>query len=316
MTAPGSVAESWCFVSGRCAVLEASLLGSDFFREMLRDGTAEGAYVRISKTVYAEIFPHPRALREYDPALTNRLRGELLALRADSPRGGPAELFLAELELREVHGVLNRQGMARETAAEVERWAERLGAGFPWMEGFSIEGETRALFASQPIRALSLWADAAYLLRAGRIAEVEPGLAGYARALVSLRAAAVCWRAARSGLDARWLAAFFFRNGMRPPAAKDLSSAAKEASPLGMIRIFGPADFPSPGDDFQNTFGRDIDDYLTRVAARGRYDVYGPGRVLHYARQMWIEHFNMRLCLAAVITPLPAAQAMARLRSG
>jgi len=31
---------------------------------------------------------------------------------------------------------------------------------------------------------------------------------------------------------------------------------------------------------------------------------------------MWIEHFNMRLCLAAVITPLPAAQAMARLRSG
>ena len=309
-----SAPETWCYISGRCASLEGSLLGRDFFREILREGTVDGAYGRLSKSPYAELFPHPGTLHDYDRLVTDHLRAELRSVQEESPSVGPAEIFLTELELRDVHGVLIRQGIARADAVEVERWAERLGAGFSWMGGFSVSGEARPLFLAQPVRALSLWADAAYLMRMADLTSGEPGLGPYVQALISLRMVAVCWRAAKNGLDARWLAAFFFRGSLPCPPPGELDAAMKEPSPLGLVRLLGPAAFSLP-EDVHESLGREMDDYLTAVAGRGRHDVYGVGRVLHYVRQVWIEHFNLRLCVAAVLTPLPLKQSQARLRN-
>jgi hypothetical protein len=164
------------------------------------------------------------------------------------------------------------------------------------------------------VRALSLWADAAFLLRMMGLASAEPDLIRYVRALISLRTVGVCWRAAQSGLDTRWLTAFFFRGPFAAPPPAELAAAVKAPSPLRLIQILGPADFSPSGEDFRESLGKGMDDYLTRIAGRGRHDTYGVTRVLHYVRQAWIEHFNLRLCVAAVLTPLPLRQTQGRLR--
>ena len=58
------------------------------------------------------------------------------------------------------------------------------------------------------------------------------------------------------------------------------------------------------------------DDFLTAVARGAAYEVSGPGRVLFYVRMLWVEHLNLRLCIAAVLTPLDRADVRTRLRNG
>jgi hypothetical protein len=147
-----------------------------------------------------------------------------------------------------------------------------------------------------------------------RLGSTGSGLEAYCRALVSIRSAEVCWRAARSGLEPEWLATFFFGGSLQPPLFADVAKAVRDASLRRLLCVFGLSDFGTHEEDLGELYARYFDDYLTRVAARGRYDVYGAGRVLHFLRQVWVEHFNLRLCIAAVLTPLPARQAQERLR--
>ncbi|MEJ2745519.1 MAG: hypothetical protein P8123_07545, partial [bacterium] len=120
-----TAAENWCFVSGRCASLEGSLLGAEFFREILRDGTVDGAFARLSKSPYGGIFPHLRSLYDYDAIVADHLRSTLLSIRRDSAAEGPAEIFLREIELRDIHAILIRQGGVREKPGNMESWAVR-----------------------------------------------------------------------------------------------------------------------------------------------------------------------------------------------
>jgi len=307
--------EEWAYVSGRCASLEARLLGKDFFLELLRGQTSEEAHGRIAKSAYVELFPHPGALYGYDRLLRQNFRHSLYSLMAGSPPDGPIDIFLRGLELQETHELLIRQGIARATAEETERWAERLGAGFAWLSGFSVAAEARPLFAAHPVRALSLWVDGAYLVEMLTLASVRPGLQPYIHALVSFNALKVCWRAFRSEIDIGWLGNFFFRGPIPAPPMRELAAVAKDRSPMRLVRLLGPADFSLADEDFYESYGRESDDYLTRIARRGRHDVCGATRVLHYVRQLWVEHFNLNLCLSAVLTPIDAKQVYARLRS-
>ncbi len=309
-------AENWCYVSGRCASLESSLLGREFFQEMLREGTVEGAFARLSKSPYGEIFPHHHSLYDHDALITDHLRSALGSIRGDSPADGPADVFLRDLELRDIHGILIRQQIERENPRDMELWASRLGAGFPWVRGFEVAPEARVLFSRNPVRALSLWVDGAYLREVMRLASVEGDMDRYCRALVSLRAAEVCWRAGRRELEQQWLAAFFFGGGLLAPLFADVAKAVRDASLRRLVCIFGLSDFDAHDEEMGDLYARYFDDYLTRIAAVRRHDVYGAGRVLHYARRLWVEHFNLRLSLAAVLTPLPMRQAQERLRHG
>ncbi|MEI6633209.1 MAG: hypothetical protein WCP22_05235 [Chlamydiota bacterium] len=309
-------AAEWGYVSGRCASLEGSLLDAGFFRELLRARTAAEAHALLSKTTYAGLFPHPATLDAYDRLLKNHLRDGLHSLQAGSPPQSPMEIPLREMELQDVHELLARQGLARASGDEVERWAARLGGGFPWLGGFAVPAERRSLFASQPVRALSLWVDAAYLAEMIALAEKQPGFSPYVAALVSLTALEVCWRAFRGGLGIDWLDGFFLRDPLPIPPMGSLAAAGRERSPAALVKLLGPPDFAPPMDDLAENFGREADDYLTRIARRGAYEVCGPGRVLYYARRLWVEQFNLRLCIAAVLTPLDRRQARARLRSG
>ena len=309
-----AAAENWCFISGRCASLEGSLLGVEFFREMLRYGTVEGTFARLSKSPYGEIFPQLRSLYDYDTLVTDHLRSALLSIRGDSPAEGPADIFLKELDLREIHTIIVRQGEGGESPGDTESWASRLGAGFPWVSGFEVVPHSRGLFSRNPIRALSLWVDGAYLREVMRIVSVAPVLDPYCRALISLRTVEAYWRAARSGLGSEWLSTFFFRDGLQPSSPMDVAGVAKSLSLKRLLCAFGLADLTAHEEDLKELYPRYFDDYLTRLAAGGERDIYGAGRVLHYVRQIWVEHFNLRLCLAAVLTPLPARQVEERLR--
>jgi vacuolar-type H+-ATPase subunit C/Vma6 len=309
-----TAAENWCFVSGRCASIEGSLLGAEFFRGMLRQGTADGAFGRLTKSPYGGIFPHLRSLYDYDAIVSNHLRSALLSIQRDSPMEGPAEIFLRELDLRDIHAILIRQGGAREKPGDMESWATRLGAGFPWLGGFEVAPRARVLFSRNPVRALSLWVDGAYLREAMRLASVESALGPYCRALVSLRTVEACWRAMRCGLEPEWLAAFFFGGGLQQPPCSDAVEAAKVSSFRRLLCSFGLSDINVHEEDLIELYPRYFDDYLTNLAAGGKYDIYGAGRVLYFLRRVWVEHFNLRLCLAAVLTPLPSRQAEERLR--
>lgn len=313
MPLPSEAAAEWGYVSGRCAALERDLLGGAFFSELANARDAAGAFALLSKTPYAELFPHPASLEAYDRLLTDNLRECLVSLRAGSPPGGPVEIIFRETELRDVHELLTRQGIARASAEEAERWAARLGGGFPWLAGFSVPAVRRALFASQPVRALSLWTDAAFLGEMRRLASAQPGLAPFLDARVSLAVLEVCWRAFRGGLGMDWLDGFFFRPSLPAPPRRELAAAAK--SPAALVKLLGPPGFNPSRDDFDETFGRQGDDFLTGIARRGAYEVSGVGRVLFYVRMLWIEHFNLRLCIAAVLTPLERRRVRARLRS-
>ena len=309
-------AAEWGYVSGRCASLEGSLLDAGFFRDLLRARTAAEAHALLSKTTYAGLFPNPATLEAYDRLLKGHFREGLHSLQAGSPPHSPMEIPLREMELQEVHELLTRQGIARASGDEVERWAARLGGGFPWLGGFAVSAERRALFASQPVRALSLWVDAAYLAEMIALAAVQPGLSPFIEAMVSLTALKVCWRAFRGGLGVDWLDGFFFRAPLPVPPMKALAAAGREKSPGALVKLLGPPDFAPPMDEFAETFGREADDYLTRIARRGAYEVCGVGRVLCYTRRLWVEQFNLRLCCATVLTPLDRRQARERLRSG
>jgi hypothetical protein len=309
-------AADWGFVSGRCASLETGLLDEGFFKELLCARTAAEAHALLSKTAYAGLFPHPSTIEAYDRLLKGHFREGLHSLDRGSPPHSPMEIPLREMELQEVHELLARQGLARADGNEVERWAARLGGGFPWLGGFSVPAERRDLFASQPVRALSLWVDAAYLSEMIALAAVQPGLSPFIEAMVSLTVLEVCWRAFRGGLGVDWLAGFFFRAPLPVPSMRALEAAGREKSPGALVKLLGPPDFAPPMDEFAETFGRAADDFLTRIARRGAYEVCGVGRVLYYARRLWVEHFNLRLCIAAVLTPLERRQVRARLRSG
>jgi hypothetical protein len=312
MPISSETAAEWGYVSGRCAALERDLLDGAFFRDLADARDAAAAHSLLSKTRYAEVFPRPASLESYDLALSGHLRKRLRSLESDGPPGGPVEIVSREEELRGVHELLTRQGIARASAEEAEGWGERLGGGFPWLAGFSVPPGRRALFASQPVRALSLWVDAAFLREMRRLAAASPGLAPFLDARVSLSVLEVCWRAFRGGLGARWLDAFFFCDAVPAPPAAALSAAAK--SPAALARLLGPAAFSPSMDDFEETFGRQADDFLTRIARRGAYEVSGVGRVLYYVRRLRIEDSNLRLCIAAVITPLERRQVKMRLR--
>lgn len=314
MPMPVEAAADWGYVSGRCASLETGLLDEGFFRDLLAVPGAAEAHALLAKTPYTDLFPHSETLGAFDRLLRDDFRGRLRSLRADSPPHGPAEIALREMELEEVHALLARQGIAQASADEAGRWAARLGGGFSWLAGFAVPADRRALFAAQPVRALSLWADAAYLEEMIALAGRQPALAPYVGALVSLTTLEVCWRSFRSGIGAEWLEGFFFRPPLPAPPAKAL--AAAERSPTDAARLLGPPDFDPPQDGFEESFGRAADDHLTGIARRGAYEVAGPRRVLWYVRRLWVESFNLRLCLAAVIAPLDRREARERLRSG
>jgi hypothetical protein len=131
---------------------------------------------------------------------------------------------------------------------------------------------------------------------------------------VLLRTAEACWRAARGGFEAEWLSTFFFGDGLQQPSCSDVIEAAKGSSLRRLLYAFGLSDITVREDDLIELYPRYFDDYLTNLAAGGKYDVYGAGRVLYFVRRVWVEHFNLRLCLAAILTPLPARQAEERLR--
>lgn len=308
-------AADWGYVSGRCAALERDLLDPGFFRDLLEAPDPSAALSLLAKTPYAELFPHPGSLDAYDRLLGDHLRGCLLSLRSGSPPDGPVEIVFRERELRDVHELLTRQGIARASAEEAERWAARLGGGFPWLAGFSVASERRGLFASQPVRALSLWTDAAFLGEMLRLGAVRPGLAPYLDARVSLAVLEVCWRSLRGGLGVEWLDAFFFRPPIPAPPRGALAAANSSGS-AALVRLLAPHGFRPSLDDFEETFGRQADDFLTSVARRGAYEVSGVGRVLFYVRMLWMEHFNLRLCIAAVLTPLERRRVRARIRNG
>ncbi|MEJ2746257.1 MAG: hypothetical protein P8123_11340, partial [bacterium] len=139
-------------------------------------------------------------------------------------------------------------------------------------------------------------------------------LGEYCRVLVLLRTAEACWRAARGGFEAEWLSTFFFGDGLQQPSCSDVIEAAKGSSLRRLLYAFGLSDITVREDDLIELYPRYFDDYLTNLAAGGKYDVYGAGRVLYFVRRVWVEHFNLRLCLAAVLTPLPVRQAEERLR--
>ena len=182
--------------------------------------------------------------------------------------------------------------------------------GFPWLAGFSVPPGRRALFASSRCGRSPYGST---LRSQGRCAASPPPHPGWPRSStrVSLSVLEVCWRAFRGGLGARWLA-FFFCDAVPAPPAAALSAAAK--SPAALARLLGPAAFSPSMDDFEETFGRQADDFLTRIARRGAYEVSGVGRVLYYVRRLRIEDSNLRLCIAAVITPLERRQVKMRLR--
>lgn len=309
-------ASEWGYVSGRCAALERDLLEGAFFKELADAQDAAGAHALLAKTPYAELFPHPASLEAYDRLLGEHLRECLNSLRSGSPSGGPVEIVAKEMELRDVHELLTRQEIARASAEEVERWAARLGGGFPWLAGFTVPAARRSLFASQPMRALSLWTDAAFLHEMRRLAEARPELAPFLDARVSLAVLEVCWRAFRGGFSAEWLESFFFGGALPAPPCVSRAAAAKSSNPAALARLLGPSGFQPSMDDFEETFGRQADDFLTEIARRGAYEVSGARRVLFYVRVLWVEHFNLRLCIAAVLTPLERRQVRARLRSG
>ncbi|MCX6354963.1 MAG: hypothetical protein NTZ78_08680 [Candidatus Aureabacteria bacterium] len=311
----GEASEEWAYVSGLCASREASLIERGFYSELLKEETAAGAYGKISKSIYVQLFPHEESLRDYDRLLRDSFRKNLHILEEVGPHNGPVDLFLKELELTEVHELLSRQGVIREAPEEIEKWLERLGGGSPWMKGCAVPREHRALFMSQPIRAVSLLVDAAYLASLRAIAGAQPALSLYVEALVQLHLLKVCARALQRGLEIEWLVAFFFRDAVGIPSVKELGAAAREHSPGRLVTLLGPPGFSYGGEDFEETFGKAADDYLTRIARGGAHQVYGVERVLSYVRALWVEHFNLRLCLSAVLTPLDRGQVIARLRN-
>ncbi|MCX6357051.1 MAG: hypothetical protein NT045_04100 [Candidatus Aureabacteria bacterium] len=225
-------AEGWGYVSGWCASLEAQLLGRDFFLELLRETTAEGAYGKIAKD---------------------------------------------------------------------------------WLHDLPLECADHRLFAAHPARALSLMVDGAYLNAMTHLATAQQELRPYLSVLVSLKTLSVVWRSLRSGLDLSWLGAFFFWGAVPAP---DLKTIESDRSVVKMIHEMGLHEFPLTEEEFGESLGREADDYLTSVAMRGSHEVFGAGRVLSYLRRLWAEHFNMRLCLSAIMTPLDRRDVQMRIRNG
>ncbi|MDD5556296.1 MAG: hypothetical protein PHN82_03495 [bacterium] len=314
MPALAEVAEDWNFVSGRCAALEAELLESSFFTDLLRARTPAESHAQVAKSRHAPLFPHPGALGDHDRIIESDLEERIGEIGDLSPQDGPAEIFLKGIGIRRVHELLVRQEIARAGADEVRRWAERLEAGFPWLRGFRVPADARALFEEAPVRALSLWVDAAYLIEALRIAGRRPALRPYAEAMASLAAAKVIRRAPAGGIGPATLRAFFFRPPLPAPPPGALEALESPPPASAVLALAGVGDLALAEDEFDRRFGKAADDRLTRIAARGAREVYGPARVLWYLRRLYVEAFNMRLCLAAVLTPIDRRQAAARLR--
>jgi len=308
--------EDWCYVSGRCAALEGKLLGEDFFLDLLEADSAQEAYGRVSKTGYVSIFPHAESLTGYDRAIGARFEEILRDIGDSSPANGPTDIFNREMELKVVHELLVRQEIAKAGPEETERWAGRLERGYGWLGGFFVPQGARGMFEIQPVRCLSLWADAAYLIEMAKLASACPELDRYISALVSLSCVEVCWRAMKSGIEIEMLTAFFFRPPLPSPPEGELRAIAMNPSPSAVMRLLGPPDFSVSDSEFDQSFGVLADDYLTVLAAIGRHEVFGPRRVLHYLRRAWVEQFDMRLCLAAVLTPIDRREARRRLRHG
>jgi len=306
-----SVPEDWCYVSGRVASLARTLLPASFFPELLHSRNAEEAFALLSESA-PEIFPHLKSITDYDRILSERFDAEAGSLAADSPRDGPAEIFLRQIDLARVHEYLTGPEAPQKNGQEVKRSADRLAGAYGWIDPLDLSGDRAALFAARPLRALSLWVDSSFHRSLGSLAGRSPPLRPYLSAMAALQAVATCLRSVSAGITAAELEAFFFRPGLLQAGLRKPSDPAAPLSRL--LSEYGVAGLSAEGDGLAENFSRAADDHLTGVAADGRFEPFGMLPILYFLRRLQMETLNLRISLAAVLAPIDRGVAEKRLR--
>ena len=303
--------EDWNYVSGRASALERAFLPEEFFPELVRTRSPEEAFAPLAESAPA-VFPHLKSIYDYDRILRRRLEDSVRSVAADCPPDGPAVIFLTEIELGEVHEYLTGKEVPRKTPEEMTRAARRLAGAYPWIDPLDLSGERAEIFGSHPVRAFSLWVDSSFVRSLLRLAARRAELGPYPRALAALQAVKTCVRAVRSSLAASTLTAFFFRPevlraGLREPA--------DPAAPLSLLlREYEIEGLGVTEENFSESYARAADDYLTALAARGRFEAFGPLKILYFLRRLWVETIDLRIALSAVLAPIDREVAGSRLR--
>jgi vacuolar-type H+-ATPase subunit C/Vma6 len=288
----------WVFPSGRVSALEGKLLSREFLHTLLAQARTEDLLRLLQDTALGASLT-PGAVWEDCGALIDRyFLSQVRSLRGDSPAPMPADLFLLQGEYMRLKKASLAHAIADEELPETLR--ERL----------------RRLESGGLDAAL----DGAYLEDYLALAEAMdvPLLREYAETYVLSRATVALWRAQRNRAVVKDLREHFLPVGRFTPLLEELLTAGEAASwPSilgGELGGYLAEALEAAPDERIPKFERLAAERLSRIAATGRYQAFGPERVFAYFAALADEAYNLKVIVCGRLNGIGADLLRTRLR--
>jgi len=317
---------NWCYVSGVVAVRETTLLGREFFEDVIR--ATEPAYLRdiFARTPYVNYLTTSPTRARYLESLRRLLEDESAYLEQISPEPGPFLWQRFHSRFKEMRSSLSIERspdeeklLLREAMKGLssfllgEEAPPALASHFERIEDPSLFKTTRSAGVSNLLdsAALSLLTEWRKTLRSQTIES-------YIEEFIAIRTGQAIYRALLRGASPSDIDRFFLIGCLENRDASIwLRTGAGE--PRNVFIIYLPHDLwkrmeELPKEEFEERLEVEADNILMDVLSEARRTPFGPEKVFGYLVALETQNLNMRLALASAIDGVDREAVRRRLR--
>lgn len=314
----------WGYVSGRIAALEARFLGREFIQGLL-SARVDELLRQLQDTPWGAPMTAGTTFDDCSALIDQRFFEIADSLRHDSPDPTPFDLFLMQgdfLNLKravsgEAHFPFPTVRIGAEDLARVA--AGDLGAA-PDDVREAVEGMDPEMDVTQRRTFYDIILDGSYLrhlMELGSGADA-PLIRQYVETQVLARAVVVLWRALRSGHAGYAYRRYFLPVDPYTPLLRqllELDDPATWADVIGGdLGVYMTEAAQRPEDDQAPRFEQLVANELNRLAEHGRYQVFGPERVLSFMAALATEAYNVKVAVCGRLNGIDPGLLRQRLR--
>ena len=314
----------WGFVCGRIGVIEARLVGREFFVTLLAQEHVEDVVPHLEDTFVREHLDPGSAWQDLTAVADRCFYDLAVSIREDSPSPVPANLFLLQGDYLNVRDALGGAAqltfpsgvLPLETVAAI---ANGDVADLP----SPLREAVRDLLGEAVDRDPTAWdiaLDGAYLRHLLVLSEPlqAPLITAYVREKVLAQAVGALWRAWRQKRSMKSYERWFLPLGGHEGVLSELMDTANfDAWPAvvgGQIGDLLAEAAKRHEDEQMSQFELLVADYLTRLAKDGQLQTAGPERVFSFLVGLYQEMQNIKLVVCGRLSRIAPAVLRQRVR--